>query len=92
MSFLAKEIGIGKVIYNDIYDISCDDVKVLSSHLRLPIDYIVHGGIDELISFSNQIDTPVDALVSYDVIEHIYDIYGFLGKLKYFSNPNFTLF
>ena len=89
MSFLAKELGIGKVIYNDIYDVSCNDVKILSDHLGKPIDHIIHGGIEDLILFSEKLNDSIDALVSYDVIEHIYDIYGFFEKLKFFRKPNF---
>ena len=90
ISFLAKELRIGKVIYNDIYDVSCNDVKILSDHLGEPIDHIIQGGIDDLMLFSNQLNYSIDALVSYDVIEHIYDIYGFFEKLKFFNKPNFT--
>jgi len=31
MSFLAKEMGVKTVIYNDIYDVSCVDVRRLSN-------------------------------------------------------------
>ena len=31
-SLLAKEYGISKVIYNDIYDVSCNDIEKLSKY------------------------------------------------------------
>ena len=72
MSLLAKEMGIGKVIYNDIYDVSCDDIEITAKKLDLKLDHIVCGGIECLISHIQEHDLRVDAIVSYDVIEHIY--------------------
>jgi len=50
LSFLAKEMGIGTVIYSDIYDISCRDVKLLSRSLELALDHVVCADIDGVIS------------------------------------------
>ncbi len=74
LSFLAKEIGIGTVIYNDIYDVSCRDASRLSGLLKLPLDHVVCGDVDKFISYLNDRSIPIDALASYDVLEHIYDI------------------
>ena len=49
ISFLAAEMGIGTVIYNDIYDVSCADVGHLSNALGLTLDSIVCGDVDEII-------------------------------------------
>ena len=38
LSYLAKEVGIGKVIYVDIYEGSCNDVEIISKALGLPLD------------------------------------------------------
>ncbi|MBK8081612.1 MAG: hypothetical protein IPK25_15860 [Saprospiraceae bacterium] len=32
MSLLAAELGVGTVIYNDIYDVSCKDIEILSKY------------------------------------------------------------
>ncbi len=82
MSFLAKELGVGKVIYNDIYDVSCADVRKMSSALGLELFDVVCGDINDVINRLNGTGTSVDVLVSYDVIEHIYDIESFLRTLN----------
>ena len=41
MSYLAAELGVGKIIYNDIYDVSCKDVECISSALGLHLQHIV---------------------------------------------------
>ena len=74
LSFLALEAGIGTVIYNDIYDVSCEDARKLGQALHLPLSRIVCGDVDELVSYLRKEKINVNAIVSYDVIEHIYDI------------------
>ena len=74
LSFLALEAGIGNVIYNDIYDVSCDDAAKLGQALNLPLPRIVCGDVDELVSYLRKEKINVNAIVSYDVLEHIYDI------------------
>ncbi|MHC4394350.1 MAG: methyltransferase domain-containing protein [Planctomycetota bacterium] len=86
LSLLAKELGIGRVIYNDIYDVSCNDVKILGRATDIYIDDYICGGIDELISYVKKKSLSINAISSYDVIEHIYDIEGYLRKLHFFFN------
>ena len=90
-SLLAKEFGIDCVIYNDIYDISCQDIKKLSKALNLKVDQIICGEIDDLISDVKNKNLSVDALCSYDVIEHIYKVEEFLRKCKNIPNNNIRL-
>jgi hypothetical protein len=73
-SLLAKELGVKTVIYNDIYDVSCNDIAIISRNLNLKIDYIVCGDIDQIKVFLNEKGISINALTSFDVIEHIYDI------------------
>ncbi len=87
-SLLAKEYGINKVIYNDIYDVSCDDIKILSKALNLNIDENICGDITDLIMSLKNKNLFVNALSSYDVIEHIYDIEHFMRNLKNIPNNN----
>jgi hypothetical protein len=91
LSLLAREIGIGHIIYNDIYDVSCRDIKKLSECLGLKIDDYICGDIDYLVSYVNSKSIKVSAIVSYDVIEHIYDINEFLKKSTYISNRAFRI-
>jgi len=74
LSFLAAEMGIGTVIYNDIYDVSCTDVGSLSNALGLTLDHIVCGDVDELVSYLRENAISIDAITSYDVLEYIYDV------------------
>jgi hypothetical protein len=85
LSFLAKEIGIGIVIYEDIYDVSCNDVLILSQVLALPLDHIVCGDMDELISYINKNSLSVDIISSNDVLEHIYNIDAHFEKMPSLS-------
>lgn len=91
LSLLAKESGIGRVIYNDIYDVSCDDIRVLAKQTNLQIDDIVCGDIDDLIAFLDEQCISIHAISSNDVIEHIYNIEGYLKKLNSLSGRPFRI-
>lgn len=79
-SLLAKALGVGTVIYNDIYDVSCRDVKIIADAIDLPLDGMICGEIDDVIANIQESGLKVDAICSFDVIEHIYDINGYLRK------------
>jgi len=91
LSLLAKKLEIGKVIYNDIYDISCRDARTIAVAVGAEADYYVEGDIDKLIQFCTEHDIKADAIVSQDVLEHIYDIEGFLSKLHLISHEGTVL-
>ncbi len=86
LSLLAKELKINTVIYNDIYEISCKDAKIIGESIGNQADYYVHGDIDDVISFLKTNSISCNAIASYDVIEHIYDIETFLKKLNNLSD------
>jgi 2-polyprenyl-3-methyl-5-hydroxy-6-metoxy-1,4-benzoquinol methylase len=86
LSLLAKESGIGRVIYNDIYDRSCEDIKILAQATGIEIDDFICGDIDAVITNLRKRSIPVNAVSSYDVIEHIYCVEGYLRKLRFLSN------
>jgi hypothetical protein len=86
LSFLALELGVGTVIYNDIYDISCHDARVIGLALQLPAAAYIHGDIDEVVHYVHNASLKVDTMVSYDVIEHIYDLNGYFRKLPQLSD------
>lgn len=81
ISLLAKELGIGTVIYNDIYDVSCADVGLLADAINLQLDHIVCGDIDDVLTHLRAGRLELNAVVSYDVLEHIYDIPAFFREL-----------
>jgi len=88
LSLLAKACGIGSVIYNDIYDVSCIDARVVGESTNFQADYYVTGDIDALkVYLKNNAIIP-DALVSCDVMEHIYDLKTFLKSLHSLSENN----
>lgn len=91
LSCLAKEAGIGTVIYSDIYDISCRDAKVIGQTIGTEADYYVHGDIDQLTTFLEAHSIQCNAIASFDVIEHVYDIETFLVKVSDLSNGPFNV-
>jgi len=52
----------------------------------------IPGDIDEIISTLHDRDISCDAIGSYDVIEHIYNIEEFLSKLKDISDDSISIF
>jgi hypothetical protein len=91
LSLLAKELGIGTVIYNDIYDVSCRDSKVVGRKLGSEADFYVEGDVDDLIGFLQVNSIICDAIASYDVIEHIYDVEDFLTKICFLSSEPYNI-
>lgn len=90
-SLLAKEVGIGTVIYNDIYDVSCADIRQTSRTLNTTIDHIVCGDTDVLITYLQQHSITINTITSFDVIEHIYNIEEHFVKLAHLQTTPFTL-
>jgi 2-polyprenyl-3-methyl-5-hydroxy-6-metoxy-1,4-benzoquinol methylase len=85
MCLLAKTMGIGKVIYNDIYDVSCRDAKEIGSRLGLEADAYIHGELDEVISYVESKNVSVDVVANNDVIEHVYDMGAFIKNIPRLS-------
>ena len=92
LALLAKECNIGKVVYNDIYDVSARDAEVIGKHIGNRADYYVPGDIDEVIDFLKEKSIQCNVIANYDVIEHIYDIEEFLRKMPLISNSNLRIF
>jgi 2-polyprenyl-3-methyl-5-hydroxy-6-metoxy-1,4-benzoquinol methylase len=92
LALLAKAAGIGTVIHNDIYEISCKDAQCIGNDLDLAADYYIPGSIDDVIYFRNERNININVIANYDVIEHIYDIEDFLNKLKLLSNSYQSVF
>lgn len=86
LSLLAKELGIGKVLYNDIYEISCQDARTVARAINNEADFYICGDIDDVISFLKSNSLHCDSITSHDVIEHIYDIEDFFEKISCLSD------
>ncbi len=81
LSLLAKELGIGTVIYNDIYDVSCRDAQVIAKAIGNEADYYIAGDIDQVIVTLQEQSLICNAIASYDVIEHIYNVDYFMQNI-----------
>lgn len=92
LSLLAKELNISTVIYNDIYDLSCKDASIIGKSIGNQADYYIQGDIEDVIIFLKTNSISCNAIASYDVIEHIYDIEGFFKELDALSNGQLTIF
>lgn len=88
LSLLLKQLGIGTVIYNDIYDLSCKDAKELANSLDLEANYYIEGNIDDVIHSTNKSAITLNSIISYDVIEHIYKPYEFINRISNLNNKN----
>lgn len=81
MSMLAKASGVGTVVYNDIYNVSCADAQTLATEVDAAADRYICGDIGDLTAILRDEEITINAVASFDVIEHIYDISGFFDAL-----------
>lgn len=81
LGMFASYLGIENVYYNDIYDISCQDAKVVAKEMSIEIKDYICGDIKEVFEYARMKDLHFDAVISYDVIEHIYDLESFFQEL-----------
>lgn len=86
LGFLAKEVGIGTVIYNDIDPKFLDTARQLGTAIGVVHDRFILGGFDELTKSLRDETAQCTLLVSADVIEHIYDIDEFIKMLPLLSD------
>ena len=91
MSLLAKELSVGTVIYNDIYEKSCVDARIIAKTLGIEAEHYIQGDIIDLKKYLNTKKIELDAIVSYDVIEHIYRIDDFFVELIKLQNKPFNI-
>ncbi len=91
LSFLAYQLGIGTIVYNDIYDVSCDDVRELTKFLDIRIDHIVHGDVGDLVNYLQSNSIHANSISSFDVIEHIYDLEKHFHTLGHYINQPFRV-
>jgi 2-polyprenyl-3-methyl-5-hydroxy-6-metoxy-1,4-benzoquinol methylase len=91
LSLLAREAGVGTVVYTDIYDVMCRDARRIARSLGLEADHYVAGDINVLLSFVQEKECSCHAVVSYDVLEHMYDVEEFLMKVPGLSSGNLVL-
>lgn len=81
MSCLAKWLSLGPVIYTDVYDVSCRDAKTIGRMLGSEADAYVQGTERQLIEYLGGCDKQSLVIVSFDVLEHIYNPVVFLNTI-----------
>lgn len=86
LSMMAKEIGIGKVIYIDLNEKSVETVKLLQNVVGVGPDIVLHGGSDKLAEWCKENGVKPDLLIATDVIEHIYNLSAFFQELISINN------
>ena len=91
LSLLAKEAGVGTVVYTDIYDVMCRDAHHIARSIGLEADHYVPGDINVLLSFVQEKGCSCHAVVSYDVLEHMYNLEEFLLKVPGLSLGHLVL-
>lgn len=91
-SLLAIEAGVGHVTFNDIYDGSCRDVTNIAKAVGLEIPAVIWGDAPELVEAINASDRVPDRIVSYDVLEHIYDISSHFREMAKLNTGDLRLF
>lgn len=82
ISLLALELEIPHVYYNDIYDVSCRDAEIIATKMGYDRDGYIEGDVDKVYDFCAVHNMKFDAVGSYDVIEHIYQLDVFYQVLK----------
>jgi len=81
LSMLAKQIGIGKVVYIDLNEKSVETISILKQETGIGPDIILHGDSSKLQEWCRNEHVNPDLLIGTDVIEHIYDLSLFFDDL-----------
>ena len=90
-TLLAIESGVGHVTYSDIYDVSSRDVTEVARAVGLEIPAIICADTEDLVAELNADPSGVDVIVSYDVLEHIYDVPSHLQVMSLLRYPPLNL-
>ena len=92
LSIIAKMMGMGKVIYSDIYDVATRDAQVLAEAIGVHIDHYVAGDVDELLNYMHTNKLDVDIIASRNVIEHVFNPSKFIEKIAQINQHSLQLF
>lgn len=87
LSLLAKEIRL-RVIYSDINQEATEGARALGEALGLPADHYVTGDTADLADYIREHRLFPRALISNDVIEHVYDQTEFLRSIAAMLPPS----
>ncbi|MFM2360920.1 MAG: hypothetical protein RLY16_2913 [Bacteroidota bacterium] len=82
MGLLAKFAGAKKVFINDINPVFMEAAEKLAVALQINIDGFIVGDETALVTYFKQQEIQPDALVSFDVIEHVYRLEPMLALFR----------
>lgn len=82
LSMLAKQAGIGQVIYIDLNPDSVETVRLLQEPAGTGPDVILHGDSDTLADWCTAHRVRPQLLIATDLIEHVYDLSAFFAHLS----------
>lgn len=91
LACLAKAAGLRRVFYNDIFAGCCDDARKLAELLGCPAEDYICGDIRAVGESLRPRNLPSLALVSINVIEHVYDMDAFVREAGALSRGPMTL-
>lgn len=92
LSMLAKQAGIGRVIYIDLNPDSVDTIRILKELANTGPDIILHGDSDTLADWCSANKAKPQLLIATDLIEHVYDLSAFFANLIAIDNKMQMLF
>lgn len=92
LSMLAKQSGIGRVIYIDLNPDSVNTISVLKELVGIGPDIILHGDSDTLADWCSTNKAKPQLLIATDLIEHVYDLSAFFANLATIDNKMQMLF
>jgi len=88
VGLIAKKMGVGTVIYNDIFENTRQDAEKLAPMLGVVPDHYITGGINEIVKYREKKDLSVDIIISNNVLEHIYGLETNFEMLRQISDGN----
>jgi 2-polyprenyl-3-methyl-5-hydroxy-6-metoxy-1,4-benzoquinol methylase len=86
LSLIANLIGFKVVVYNDIYEKSTVDARIISEKLTIPIDYFICGDADVFVTQIKHFNIHPDLICSFDVLEHIYNLDNWIKTISKIPN------
>lgn len=73
LCLLARELGVGRVCYNDLFETSARDAESIATAMGLRADHYFSGDETETLKEATESGVTFNAVVSNNVFEHVYD-------------------
>lgn len=81
LCLLASQLGFKQVYYNDYFESWTSNARKIFAALNYSISDFITGDIDAVIAYGKSKNISFDIVASRNVIEHIYNLRDFYGKL-----------